>query len=113
MLIFFFTKKVVNWLYIYHVSSLHCTYYYVFQQLLGSFFISMISTMHYFKNIFYFSDSPICGFGEPRVVGVAMMETVDLVCDVVSNPNRLVFHWNLNKSIDGDPLTTFAHNGTR
>ena len=60
-----------------------------------------------------FADSPICGFENSEIIGVALMERVDLVCDVESNPTRLVFHWSLNKSLDGDPLTTFSTNGSR
>ena len=66
--------------------------------------------MHKFS---FFSDSPYCGFDEPQVVGVALMEQQELPCDVVSNPKRLVFHWSFNGSADGTPLTSFTTNGSR
>ena len=75
-------------------------------------FIVNIQSREWFL-LFFILDSPICGFDEPQIVGVAMMESVELICDVISNPNRLVFHWNLNKSVDGDPLTTFSTNKSR
>lgn len=59
------------------------------------------------------TDSPYCGFDEPQIVGVALMEDVELPCDVVSNPKKLVFHWSLNNSLDGTPLTSFSTNGSR
>jgi hypothetical protein len=59
------------------------------------------------------TDSPVCGSNEPRVVGVALMESIELTCNVVSNPDQLVFHWSFNNSMEGADLTIFKANGSR
>lgn len=41
-------------------------------------------------------DAPICATRQPRVLGVAYNERLDLTCDVDSNPTDVNFHWAFN-----------------
>ena len=89
-------------------------------------------------SISFASDVPICASRQPRVLGVAYNEHLDLTCDVDSNPKDLSFHWAFNNktrsanygdnirygrpieqhAYSGDEvgngyLTSFLSNGTR
>ena len=64
----------------------------------------------------HFSDVPVCKTSEPVVLGVGKGEMVDVLCDVVANPNVDGFHWAFNNSaglIHVPPARAKTVNGTR
>ena len=64
----------------------------------------------------YFSDVPVCSNSEPVVHGVGKGEMVDVICDVVANPNVDAFLWSFNNSaglIHVPPNRAISVNGTR
>ena len=63
----------------------------------------MKSTLHsnhctLFYSKLHISDVPVCLNSEPIVHGVGKGEMVDVICDVVANPNVDAFHWAFNNS---------------
>ena len=60
-----------------------------------------------------FSDTPTCVNGEARIFGVALLERLELSCDVTAHPMDMTFHWHFNNSIDETDLVNFVSNRTR
>ena len=59
---------------------------------------------------------PVCSNSEPVVHGVGKGEMVDVICDVVANPNVDAFLWSFNNSaglIHVPPNRAISVNGTR
>ncbi|CAB4068301.1 unnamed protein product [Lepeophtheirus salmonis] len=58
--------------------------------------------------------TPVCVQKDTTVFGVAMLDTLELTCDVKAHPTDLAFHWRFNSSLalTGD-LRSFVSNGTR
>jgi hypothetical protein len=44
---------------------------------------------------------------------VALLERLELSCDVTAHPMDLTFHWHFNNSIDETDLVNFVSNRTR
>ena len=65
------------------------------------------------KMFFFLSDTPMCSNGEARIFGVALLERLELSCDVTGHPMDLSFHWHFNNSVDEIDLTQFVSNRTR
>ena len=69
-----------------------------------------------FRILNHFSDVPVCSNSEPIVHGVGKGEMVDVICDVVANPNVDAFLWSFNNSaglIHVPPNRAISVNGTR
>lgn len=49
-------------------------------------------------NLIFIADVPVCKSSEPVVHGVGKGEMVDVLCDVVANPNVDGFNWAFNNS---------------
>ena len=78
--------------------------------------------MFIFSSSSSFSVSPLCSSSRSSQQGVALQESLDLVCDVLARPkNNLKFHWSffLNNSAASEDmnnlnlLSNYVSNGTR
>lgn len=56
-------------------------------------------------------DAPACRRSEKDVYGVARDETVNISCEVDSDPTDLTFRWSLNNSVDSIELHDFKSSG--
>ncbi|XP_035207453.1 nephrin-like [Stegodyphus dumicola] len=55
--------------------------------------------------------APTCKSGQRDLYGVAREETVNISCEVDSDPSDVTFRWTLNNSIESTELHNFKSNG--
>ena len=65
----------------------------------------------WFSFIFLSLDAPACRKTEKEVYGVARDETVNVTCEVDSDPTELTFRWTLNNTVDNIELHDFKSSG--
>lgn len=59
----------------------------------------------------YFLVTPICRSEPGIVLGVARHETVNITCEVESDPPNVHFKWTLNNTIESSDLRDFYSDG--
>lgn len=58
-------------------------------------------------------DAPTCKASQKSLYGVARTESVNITCEVESDPKDVTFHWALNNSVESIELHNFTSEDTR
>lgn len=63
--------------------------------------------------ILFLLDAPTCRPSQKNLYGVARTETVNISCEVESDPSDVTFRWALNNTVENMELHNFTSDGIK